>query len=171
MGESRRVWATKCNFGFWDGGGAAGMIKRKHSRAEIAAKLAQANDLVAQGKLQSEIAQTLGVSVMTLHRWRKSPAAPIRNRECRSRLSNSNKSSVKTNELATSNWKTCGCVGSSPICCWKKCGWRRLFKVKDPRTLDRDGHPGEVSGVAQFFRRTRPGAVIGRPSSSVGARV
>jgi transposase-like protein len=27
--------------------------------------------LATQGKLQSEIARTLGVSVMTLHRWRK----------------------------------------------------------------------------------------------------
>src|SRR5262249_46899137 len=49
----------------------------KHSKVEIAAKLAQANDLATQGKLQSEIAQTLGVSVMTLHRWRKTlPAVP-----------------------------------------------------------------------------------------------
>jgi putative transposase len=48
-------------------------IKKKHSRAEIAAKLAQANDLATQGKLQSEIARTLGVSIMTLHRWRKPP--------------------------------------------------------------------------------------------------
>jgi putative transposase len=47
----------------------------KHSKVEIAAKLAQANDLATQGKLQSEIAQTLGVSVMTLHRWRKTPPA------------------------------------------------------------------------------------------------
>ncbi len=45
--------------------------KGKHSKAEIAAKLAQANDLATQGKLQSDIARTLGVSVMTLHRWRK----------------------------------------------------------------------------------------------------
>jgi putative transposase len=37
----------------------------------VATKLAQANDLARQGKLQSEIARTLGVSVMTLHRWRK----------------------------------------------------------------------------------------------------
>jgi putative transposase len=49
----------------------------KHSKVEIAAKLAQAKDLATQGKLQSEIAQTLGVSVMTLHRWRKMlPAVP-----------------------------------------------------------------------------------------------
>jgi putative transposase len=44
---------------------------KRHSRAEIATKLAQANDLATRGKLQSEIARTLGVSVMTLHRWRK----------------------------------------------------------------------------------------------------
>jgi putative transposase len=52
----------------------AAMAKRKrHSRVEIATKLAQANDLATQGNLQSEIARTLGVSVMTLHRWRKAP--------------------------------------------------------------------------------------------------
>src|SRR5262245_49462517 len=48
--------------------------KTKHSKAEIVAKLAEADDLAAQGKLQSEIARTLGVSVMTLHRWRKMPS-------------------------------------------------------------------------------------------------
>src|SRR5262245_11898677 len=48
------------------------MPKRKtHSRVEIARKLAQANRLARQGKLQSEIARTLNVSVMTLHRWRR----------------------------------------------------------------------------------------------------
>jgi hypothetical protein len=52
--------------------------KKKHSRVEIASKLAQANDLAAQGKLQTEIARTLGVSVMTLHRWRKAPPEPQR---------------------------------------------------------------------------------------------
>jgi len=46
---------------------------KRHSRVEIASKLAQANDLATQGKLQGEIARTLGVSVMTLHRWRKAP--------------------------------------------------------------------------------------------------
>ena len=55
----------------------AAMAKRKrHSRVEIATKLAQANDLATQGKLQSEIARTLGVSVMTLYRWRKAPPGP-----------------------------------------------------------------------------------------------
>src|SRR5262245_2611638 len=52
---------------------AATAKKRKHSRAEIATKLAQANGLATQGKLQSDIARTLGVSVMTLYRWRKAP--------------------------------------------------------------------------------------------------
>ena len=52
----------------------AAMLKRKrHSRVEMAKKLAQANELTTQGKLQSEIARRLGVSVMTLHRWRKAP--------------------------------------------------------------------------------------------------
>jgi transposase-like protein len=47
--------------------------KTKHSKAQIARKLAEANDLAEQGKSQSEIARTLGVSVMTLYRWRKAP--------------------------------------------------------------------------------------------------
>jgi putative transposase len=50
--------------------------KKRHSRVEIATKLAQANELATQGKLQSEIARTLGVSVMTLHRWHKAPPGP-----------------------------------------------------------------------------------------------
>ena len=55
-------------------------MARRHSRVEIATKLAQANDLARQGKLQSEIARTLGVSVMTLHRWRKEADGPNRRR-------------------------------------------------------------------------------------------
>src|SRR5258707_13369852 len=55
---------------------AAMAKKKRHSRVEIASKLAQANDLATQGKLQSEIAHRLGVSVMTLHRWRKAPPGP-----------------------------------------------------------------------------------------------
>ena len=48
---------------------------RKHSKGEISQLLAQANELAVQGKLQTDIAQTLGVSVMTLHRWRKASVA------------------------------------------------------------------------------------------------
>ena len=54
----------------------AGTAKKRHSKVEIATKLAQANDLATQGKPQSEIARTLGVSVMTLHRWRKALPEP-----------------------------------------------------------------------------------------------
>ena len=50
--------------------------RKKHSGVEIASKLTQANDLETHGKLQSEIARTLGVSVMTLYRWRKAPPGP-----------------------------------------------------------------------------------------------
>ena len=53
------------------------MVKqKKHSKAEIASLLSRADELAKHGKLQSEIAHTLGVSVMTLHRWRKGPSAP-----------------------------------------------------------------------------------------------
>ncbi len=45
--------------------------KKRHSIAEIAAKLAEADALTARGAAQREIANTLGISVMTLHRWRK----------------------------------------------------------------------------------------------------
>src|SRR5262245_38958303 len=58
---------SECSGSF---GGKAAMAKH-HSRVEVAKKLAQANGLARQGKLQSEIARSLGVSVMTLHRWRK----------------------------------------------------------------------------------------------------
>jgi transposase len=49
---------------------------RRHSKAEIAAKVAQAGDLAAQGMLQREIVHTLGISTMTLHRWRKATPTP-----------------------------------------------------------------------------------------------
>jgi putative transposase len=69
---------------------AWGMSKRKrHSSAEVAAKLAEASAMAAQGKRQQEIAHTLGISVMTFHRWRKAhlhrnddaPIAPVELRE------------------------------------------------------------------------------------------
>jgi transposase-like protein len=45
--------------------------KKRHSNAEIAAKLTQAELLAKGGNRQSDIARALGVSVMTFHRWRK----------------------------------------------------------------------------------------------------
>jgi putative transposase len=63
--------------------------KKRHSRAQIATKLAQANELATQGKLQSEIARTLGISVMTLHRWRQAPDASEGDRIAELQLENS----------------------------------------------------------------------------------
>jgi putative transposase len=45
--------------------------KKRHAVAEIAAKLLDADALATKGQTQAEIAKTLGVSIMTLHRWRK----------------------------------------------------------------------------------------------------
>lgn len=45
--------------------------KKRHTAAEIAAKLEEAANLEAGGRSQKEIARHLGVSVMTFHRWRK----------------------------------------------------------------------------------------------------
>jgi putative transposase len=45
--------------------------KKRHTSAEIAVKLDEAAALGAAGRTQREIAQALGVSVMTFHRWRK----------------------------------------------------------------------------------------------------
>jgi transposase-like protein len=48
---------------------------KRHTKAEIAAKLDQAQAMAVQGKLHSDIARSLGVSVMTYHRWRKARGA------------------------------------------------------------------------------------------------
>jgi len=45
--------------------------KKRHTEAEISAKLEEAQALVAQGKRQRDVARALGISVMTFHRWRK----------------------------------------------------------------------------------------------------
>jgi putative transposase len=44
---------------------------KKHSTRAIAAKLDRARDLAANGAYQADICKDLGISVMTLHRWRK----------------------------------------------------------------------------------------------------
>jgi putative transposase len=51
------------------------MKKKRHTPEEIAAKLGEADEMVAQGKLHSDVARTLGVSIMTYHRWRKGRVA------------------------------------------------------------------------------------------------
>ena len=85
--------------------------KTKHSKAQIARKLAEANDLAEQGKPQSEIAHALGVSVMTLHRWRKLPPQPNGS----GRINQHSKQ-----ELPNLSLKTRGCGGWLPICFSKR---------------------------------------------------
>jgi putative transposase len=46
---------------------------KKHSHEEILLKLARADELARTGNSQVDICKALGVSVMTLHRWRKLP--------------------------------------------------------------------------------------------------
>jgi putative transposase len=46
---------------------------KKHSHEEILLKLVRADELARSGNSQVEICKALGVSVMTLHRWRKLP--------------------------------------------------------------------------------------------------
>ncbi|MCA6108061.1 helix-turn-helix domain-containing protein [Bradyrhizobium cenepequi] len=46
---------------------------KKHSQEEILSKLVRADELARAGNTQAEICKALGVSVMTLHRWRKLP--------------------------------------------------------------------------------------------------
>jgi hypothetical protein len=62
-----------------DGGAPAiDMKKLRHTTEEIAAKLNQADAMSAEGRLQGDIAQALGVSVMTYHRWRTARSQPGR---------------------------------------------------------------------------------------------
>jgi predicted transcriptional regulator len=51
------------------------MNARRHSPAEIAAKLEQAEAMSNEGRRHQDIAKLLGVSVMTYHRWRKARAS------------------------------------------------------------------------------------------------
>src|SRR5438309_11324203 len=44
---------------------------KRHTSEEIAEKLRQAATLAGRGQSQSQICKSLGVSVMTFHRWRK----------------------------------------------------------------------------------------------------
>jgi hypothetical protein len=43
---------------------------KRHSPQEIAAALRHADALEADGRFQSEICRSIGISLMTLHRWR-----------------------------------------------------------------------------------------------------
>jgi len=50
-------------------------FKRHYTPQEVASKLHQAEEMAQHGKRQAEIAHTLGISVMTFHRWRAAARA------------------------------------------------------------------------------------------------
>jgi putative transposase len=52
--------------------------RHRHTEPEIAEKLHIAGEMAAQGKLHSAIAKSLGISVMTYHRWRKAHGTLVR---------------------------------------------------------------------------------------------
>lgn len=54
--------------------------KKRHTQAEIATKLGEAAMFAAEGRTQRDIAQALGVSVMTFHRWRKAQPQMLKSR-------------------------------------------------------------------------------------------
>ena len=46
------------------------MIRKRHRPEEIVAKLRETDEALAQGKSLEDVAKSLGVSLITLHRWR-----------------------------------------------------------------------------------------------------
>src|SRR5262245_10924176 len=51
---------------------SASQKRKRHTVAEISTKLTKAAELAAAGAIQKDIAESLGISVMTYHRWRRS---------------------------------------------------------------------------------------------------
>jgi putative transposase len=49
--------------------------KQRHTAAQIATKLAMADQMATQGRLHGDIAKSLEISLMTYHRWRKARGA------------------------------------------------------------------------------------------------
>jgi putative transposase len=56
------------------------VTRHRHTESEIAAKLARADEMTAQRVLHRDIANLLGISVMTYHRWRKARGAAVHSR-------------------------------------------------------------------------------------------
>ena len=54
------------------------VTRHRHTGSEIVAKLAMADEMAAQGTLHRDIANSLGISLMTYHRWRKARGAFVR---------------------------------------------------------------------------------------------
>ena len=46
------------------------MTRKRHRPEEIVAKLREVDEALSQGKTLEDVVKSLGVSVMTLHRWR-----------------------------------------------------------------------------------------------------
>ena len=46
------------------------MTRKRHRPEEVVAKLREADEALSQGKTLEDVAKSLGVSLMTLHRWR-----------------------------------------------------------------------------------------------------
>ena len=46
------------------------MTRKRHRPEEIVAKLREVDEALSQGKTLEDVAKSLGVSFMTLHRWR-----------------------------------------------------------------------------------------------------
>ena len=46
------------------------MTGKRHRPDEVVAKLREADEALSQGKTLEDVAKSLGVSLMTLHRWR-----------------------------------------------------------------------------------------------------
>ncbi len=46
------------------------MTRKRHRPEEIVAKLREVDEALSQGKKLEDVAKSLGVSLMTLHRWR-----------------------------------------------------------------------------------------------------
>jgi hypothetical protein len=55
--------------------------RKRHTEKEIEQKLARGETMAGQGKSQGEIAKALGITVMTLSRWRKSAGTQVIVRE------------------------------------------------------------------------------------------
>jgi putative transposase len=76
-----RGWTRELSqrdFQNWKSGGFRMATRHRHTESEIAEKLHIAGEMATQGKLHSAIAKSLGISVMTYHRWRKTHGALLR---------------------------------------------------------------------------------------------
>ena len=97
--------------------------KKRHSTAEITSLLQDANAMAAAGRRKVQIAQALGISVMTYHRWRKAapaPPAPVSEAFAAPKASPSTKPAAAPSNadrasaarIANSSWRMPACESS-----------------------------------------------------------